>query len=100
MKNQYVGDINDYHKYGLIRILTENPAVPTTVCWMLTLDDKKTDGRKIGYLYRKEIAEYYNREKTIMIRNLNSQEKLMNSRMCGIKKSNLIFTDRKCISVM
>ena len=52
MKNQYVGDINDYHKYGLIRILTENPAVPTTVCWMLTFDDKKEAGGKIDYLLK------------------------------------------------
>jgi len=52
MKNQYVGDINDYHKYGLIRILTENPAVLTTVCWMLTLDDNKTDGGKMDYLLK------------------------------------------------
>jgi len=52
MKNQYVGDINDYHKYGLIRILTENPAVLTHVCWMLTLDDNKTDGGKIDYLLK------------------------------------------------
>jgi len=52
MKNQYVGDINDYHKYGLIRILTENPAVPTTVCWMLTFDDNKEAGGKIDYLLK------------------------------------------------
>ncbi|MFC2160639.1 hypothetical protein ACFLRW_04485 [Acidobacteriota bacterium] len=53
MKNQYVGDINDYYKYGLIRILTEKPTVPTTVCWMLTPDDrKKTDGKKTKYLLK------------------------------------------------
>lgn len=39
MKNQYFGDINDYRKYGLIRLLTGAGKLKTTVCWMLTPDD-------------------------------------------------------------
>ena len=35
MKNQYFGDINDYRKYGLLRILTNGGEVDTAVCWML-----------------------------------------------------------------
>ena len=30
MKNKYVGDINDFRKYGLLRALT--PPLPITVC--------------------------------------------------------------------
>lgn len=52
MKNQYVGDVNDYLKYGLIRMLTKNHEIPLTVCWMLTPDDNKNDGGKIEYLLK------------------------------------------------
>ncbi|MGH2749288.1 MAG: hypothetical protein ACRDK3_00165 [Actinomycetota bacterium] len=48
MKNQYFGDINDYVKYGLLRVFSATHRV--AVCWMLTGDDGGTDGRLIGYL--------------------------------------------------
>ena len=50
MKNQYVGDINDYKKYGLIRLLSGHGQIKTAICWVLTEDDNRTDGRKIRYL--------------------------------------------------
>lgn len=50
MKNQYFGDINDYRKYGLLRILSGDGTLRIGVCWMLTADDGKTDGRLIHYL--------------------------------------------------
>lgn len=50
MKNQYVGDINDYHKYGLLRILTRMGAMSLGVCWMLTPDDGRADGGFTDYL--------------------------------------------------
>lgn len=50
MKNQYFGDINDYRKYGLLRILSGKGTTRTGVCWMLTLDDGRTDGRFVQYL--------------------------------------------------
>ena len=40
MKNQYFGDINDYRKYGLLRILSTYGPIKTAVCWMLTPDDE------------------------------------------------------------
>ncbi|HEY6290461.1 MAG TPA: hypothetical protein VI455_02735 [Terriglobia bacterium] len=52
MKNQYVGDINDYRKYGLLRILARRLTIG--VCWMLTKDDGRPDGLKIKYLDAKE----------------------------------------------
>lgn len=54
MKNQYFGDINDYRKYGLIRILADNGSIKTGVCWMLTPDDARTDGKFIEYLDESE----------------------------------------------
>ncbi len=54
MKNQYVGDINDYRKYGLIRTLTGEGELTCGVCWMLTPDDGRTDGRFLSYLDKPE----------------------------------------------
>jgi len=50
MKNQYFGDINDYRKYGLLRLLTNGGQIKTAVCWMLTPDDRRGDGGFIDYL--------------------------------------------------
>ncbi len=50
MKNQYFGDINDYLKYRLIRILNNRGLIRLGFCWMLTPDDSKTDGKFIDYL--------------------------------------------------
>ncbi|MDL2201379.1 hypothetical protein QQF51_01735 [Brucella intermedia] len=50
MKHQYVGDINDYRKYALLRALSAEGTNLIGVCWMLTLDDGRTDGNKLGYL--------------------------------------------------
>ena len=40
MKNQYFGDINDYRKYGLLRILISGGGIKTIVCWVLRPDDE------------------------------------------------------------
>jgi len=50
VKNQYFGDINDYRKYGLLRLLTNGGRIKTAVCWMLTPDDGRSDGGRIKYL--------------------------------------------------
>jgi len=54
MKNQYFGDINDYRKYGLLRILTGWGEMSTAVCWMLTCGDGRSDGKFIKYLVQPE----------------------------------------------
>jgi len=54
MKNQYFGDINDYGKYGLLRILAGFGELKIAVCWMLTPDDGRRDGRLIQYLKQPE----------------------------------------------
>lgn len=50
MKNQYVGDVNDYRKYGLIRAIHSASGFRILVAWMLTRDDGRTDGQTTGYL--------------------------------------------------
>ncbi len=49
MKNQYFGDINDYLKYGILRCFSAAD-LRVAVCWMLTPNDGRTDGRKTTYL--------------------------------------------------
>ena len=60
MKNQYYGDINDYKKYGLLRVLCAD--VPITLCWMLTPDDPGPDGGKIAYLSQPARWRHYDPE--------------------------------------
>ncbi len=50
MKNQYFGDINDYRKYGLLRILQSKGNGRLLVAWMLTPDDGSRDGGFRSYL--------------------------------------------------
>jgi hypothetical protein len=50
MKEQYVGDINDYRKYALLRVLAGEGETTIGVCWMLTPPDGRSDGNKIDYL--------------------------------------------------
>ncbi len=59
MKNQYVGDINDYRKYGLLRLLTDYGRLRTGICWMLTPDDGRTDGKFISYLQNPDRWRHY-----------------------------------------
>ena len=50
MKDQYFGDINDYRKYGLIRVLQEETGIRVLIAWMLTPDDGRRDGALRAYL--------------------------------------------------
>lgn len=58
MKNQYFGDVNDFRKYGLIRVLTgcidsqQNSKIELSlaVCWMLTPNDNTPHGNRTDYL--------------------------------------------------
>lgn len=49
MKDQYVGDVKDFFKYGLLRAL-DGCGLPQIMCWMLTGPDGTTQGLKIDYL--------------------------------------------------
>src|SRR5690349_1552017 len=50
MKEQYVGDINDYRKYALLRRLARGGFTRIGVCWMLTPPDGRNDGNLLSYL--------------------------------------------------
>lgn len=62
MKHQYVGDINDYRKYALLRALSAGGANRIGVCWMLTPDDGGTDGGKLGYLAKPDQHRHFDPE--------------------------------------
>lgn len=49
VKEQYVGDVNDYRKYALLRGLSRS-GLKLGVCWMLTPNDERSDGNKLSYL--------------------------------------------------
>lgn len=53
MKNQYVGDIGDYGKYGLLRFLLQK-GIRIGINWYLTEDDGSSDGKFTGYLKKPE----------------------------------------------
>ncbi len=50
MKNQYFGDVNDFRKYGLLRVLVGANRLRLGVCWMRTAPDSRTDGEFLAYL--------------------------------------------------
>lgn len=55
MKDQYFGDINDYRKYGLLRLLCPPGGLSLGVVWMLTAADGRPDGGRITYLRQPEV---------------------------------------------
>jgi hypothetical protein len=59
MKNQYVGDINDYRKYDLLQILSRVLKEQLLIVWMLTKNENRNDGKKTKYLnYPRKWKEY------------------------------------------
>jgi hypothetical protein len=49
LKDQYVGDVNDYLKYALLRALAPDGS-DLSVAWMLTPSDQRSDGQRLSYL--------------------------------------------------
>lgn len=58
MKNQYFGDVNDYRKYGLLRILSDSGRLPVAICWMLTGAVNNNQGNNVGYIDKPEMRAY------------------------------------------
>lgn len=50
MKNQYVGDIGDYGKYGLLRFLSNKGKIKIGINWYLTENDGTNDGKIRKYV--------------------------------------------------
>jgi hypothetical protein len=53
LKDQYVGDVNDYVKYALLRSISDREH-RLGVVWMLTAPDERADGSRLAYLTRPE----------------------------------------------
>jgi hypothetical protein len=49
VKVQYFGDVNDYRKFALLRLLSEVGQFKIGVCWMLTPEDASGHGDKRSY---------------------------------------------------
>ena len=58
MKEQYVGDANDYRKYALLRALSGGGQVIIGIAWMLTPADGGNDGNKLAYLEKPALREF------------------------------------------
>ena len=51
MQNRYVGDVGDFAKYGLLRMLTNEAPLSLGVLWWLFADEThNSDGRHVSYL--------------------------------------------------
>jgi hypothetical protein len=59
VKNQYFGDVNDYRKYGLLRVLWRETGLRCLVSWMLTPDDDRPDGGFTRYLTDPDTWRHY-----------------------------------------
>ena len=57
MKDQYIGDIGDYGKYGLLRFLSGH-GTSIGVNWYLTPADGRTDGSHTEYLHDERMRVY------------------------------------------
>lgn len=71
LKNQYFGDVNDYRKYGLLRVLATATRFPIGICWLLTAPDGRSDGEFRRYLeapdrWRAHDPELYDRLRRLL----------------------------------
>lgn len=57
MKNQYFGDVGDYGKYGLLRLLAKQN-IKIAVNWYLTPDDDTKHGNHTNYLKNYYMGKY------------------------------------------
>ena len=82
MRNQYLGDVGDYGKYGLLRFLAGN-GIKIGVNWYLTEDDGSNDGKFVTYLNKSEERRYdpelYDALK-IIVNSTNKEVDLVESR--------------------
>ena len=82
MKNQYIGDIGDYGKYGMLRSLASS-GIKIGVNWYLCPDDGRTDGNHTEYLsdarMRVYDAEVYDVMQDLAFRNDKTVQMVENS---------------------
>lgn len=88
MKNQYFADINDYKKYLLIDDLSHYYE-SIDVCWMLTADDKRQDGRKVSYLFnesKRSDRKIYDCLRNLIIQGIRNVEAIEQSGILPVRK--------------
>ena len=88
MKNQYFGDINDYKKFGLLRLLSGYGKINLGICWMLTPDDDRSDGELTKYLNEAKYWREFDQELFDCLRYHVYIKKERNIKI--IEKSNII----------
>jgi hypothetical protein len=107
MKNQYAGDLHDFRKLGILRILA-NFYEKIGVCWLLTDNDERDDGEFRKYLndknhnskYKKFDEELYEklREQYIIEGNFlekqNRNIKQLETILNDLNKDKFIFYDK------
>lgn len=59
LKDQHVGNINDYRKYALLRALSAGGANQLGICWMLTRSDDGSHDNQFDYLEQRERYRHY-----------------------------------------
>lgn len=64
MKDQYAGDLHDYRKLGILRILAKFHK-KIGVVWMMTKNDKKSDGKHTDYLLDNNSPTYEDFDKKL-----------------------------------
>lgn len=72
MKNQYAGDLHDYRKLGILRILA-NFYEKIGVCWLLTDNDDRDDGEFRKYLNNNKYNTKYKRFDESLYKELRDQ---------------------------
>jgi hypothetical protein len=77
MKNQYVGDVNDYNKYSLIEIISEVLGEKVLVAWMLTDNDGRNDGNKLSYLKNKNNERQLNPELFDKLKSIDKNNRII-----------------------
>ena len=90
MKNQYVGDINDYVKYGLIHSIAKIFDNKILFVWMLT-ENENNDGNKIEYLNNSQKYRHYNPELFDELKNIVANKQKYNNidNIIAIEKNKL-----------
>jgi len=83
MQNRYIGDLGDYGKYGLLKILINSTSLQLGINWCLTPDENnRNDGQKIEYSNYKNVdPDLYEKLKLIIHGNRNIktiEEKIFN----------------------
>jgi hypothetical protein len=80
MRNQFVGDINDYHKYKALNELSRSSDI--NVCWMLNDDIQGQDSKFVNYKIYDELAIFL---KNLVKTGQRNVQEIENSNLVKVK---------------